>query len=52
MARRPVRIDTKDPKGLVPLSQVKTIPYDFGWAAKNKDAFVKKFVDIAMELGL
>ncbi|MCX8012725.1 MAG: extracellular solute-binding protein [Rectinema sp.] len=52
MARRPVRVDCKDPKGLIPISKIKTIPYDFGWAAKNKDAFVKKFVDIAMDLGL
>lgn len=52
MARRPVRIDCKDPKGLIPISKIKTIPYDFGWAARNKDAFVKKYVDIAMELGL
>ncbi|MEJ5185154.1 MAG: extracellular solute-binding protein, partial [Rectinemataceae bacterium] len=52
MARRPVRLDCKDPKGLIPISKIKTIPYDFGWAARNKDAFVKKFVDIAMDLGL
>lgn len=52
MARRPVRIDCKDPKGLPPISTIKTIPYDFGWAAKNKDAFIKKFNDIAMDLGL
>lgn len=52
MARRPVRLDCKDPKGLQPISKIKTIPYDFGWAARNKDAFVKKFVDIAMDLGL
>lgn len=52
MARRPVRTDCKDPKGLPALSTIKSIPYDFGWAAKNKDAFVKKFVDIAMDLNL
>jgi iron(III) transport system substrate-binding protein len=52
MARRPVRTDTRDPKGLPPLSTIKTVPYDFGWAAKNKDGFVKKFVNIAMDLGL
>jgi len=52
MARRPVRIDCKDPKGLPPLSTIKTIPYDFAWAAKNKEAFIAKFMDIAMELGL
>lgn len=52
MARRPVRTDCKDPAGLPPLPTIKTIPYDFGWAAKNKNDFVKKFVDIAMDLGL
>jgi len=52
MARRPVRTDCKDPKGLPPLTTIKTVPYDFGWAAKNKNDFVKKFVDIAMDLNL
>lgn len=52
MARRPVRVDVASPKGLPGMDEIKTIPYDFGWAAKNKDAFVKKFVDIAMDLGL
>jgi iron(III) transport system substrate-binding protein len=52
MARRPVRTDTRDPKGLPALSTIKTVAYDFGWAAKNKDAFVKRFVNIAMDLGL
>lgn len=52
MARRPVRTDCKNPKGLPALSTIKTIPYDFGWAAKNKTAFVAKFNDIAMDLGL
>ncbi len=52
MARRPVRTDCKDPKGLPPLTAIKTVPYDFGWAAKNKNDFVKKFVDIAMDLNL
>ena len=52
MARRPVRTDAKDPKGLPALSTIKTVPYDFGWAAKNKDAFVKRYVNIAMDLNL
>ena len=52
MARRPVRTDCKDPKGLPPLTTIKTVPYDFGWAAKNKNEFVKKFVDVAMDLNL
>jgi len=52
MARRPVRVDCKNPVGLPAISTIKTIPYDFGWAAKNNKEFVGKFVDIAMELGL
>ncbi|MEI6875952.1 MAG: extracellular solute-binding protein, partial [Spirochaetota bacterium] len=52
MFRRSVRIDCKDPPGLPALKTIKTIPYNFGWAAGNKDAFSKKFADIAMELGL
>ena len=52
MARRPVRTDTRDPKGLPALTTIKTVSYDFGWAAKNKDAFVKRFVNIAMDLEL
>lgn len=52
MARRPVRTDAKDPQGLPALSKIKTVPYDFGWAAKNKEAFVKRFVNIAMDLNL
>ncbi len=52
MARRPVRMDCKNPNGLPPISSIKTVPYDFAWAASNSKAFVAKFVDIAMELGL
>jgi iron(III) transport system substrate-binding protein len=52
MARRAVRIDCKDPAGLPAIKTIKTVPYDFGWAAKNKDTFSKKFADIAMDLGL
>jgi len=51
-ARRSVRIDCKDPAGLPLLKTIKTIPYDFGWAARNKDEFSRKFNDIAMDLGL
>ena len=50
--RRAVRTDCKDPVGLPALKTIKTVPYDFGWAAKNKTEFSKKFAEIAMELGL
>jgi iron(III) transport system substrate-binding protein len=52
MARRPVRIDGKTPAGLPPLQQIKTLPYNFAEAARNKDAYVKRFMDLRMELGL
>jgi iron(III) transport system substrate-binding protein len=52
MSRRSVRTDCKDPVGLPPISTIKTVPYDFGWAAKSNPEFVKKFQDIAMDLGL
>lgn len=52
MFRRAVRTDCKDPAGLPALSTIKTISYDFGWAASNKNDFSKKFADMAMELGL
>ncbi|HUX40104.1 MAG TPA: extracellular solute-binding protein [Rectinemataceae bacterium] len=52
MYRRSVRTDCKDPPGLPAISTIKTISYDFGWAAKNNKEFVKKFADIAMDLGL
>jgi len=52
MCRRSVRTDCSAPAGLPATSAIKTIPYDFGWAAKNQPEFVKKFQDIAMDLGL
>jgi len=52
MFRRPVRVDGANPPGLPPLAQVKTLPYDFGTAAGNKDAYVKRASDIRMDLGL
>ncbi|HUX21992.1 MAG TPA: extracellular solute-binding protein, partial [Spirochaetia bacterium] len=52
MARRPVRIDGAVPAGLPPLSQIKTVPYSFSWSASNKDAFLKQWSDMVMQLGL
>jgi len=52
MARRPVRTDVASPAGLPALADIRSIPYDFGWAASNNKAFVKKFADMAMDLGL
>jgi len=52
MCRRSVRTDCAAPEGLPPIKDIKTISYDFGWAAKSQPDFVKKFQDIAMDLGL
>ncbi len=52
MARRPIRVDVGSPNGLPPMDEITTVAYDFGWAAKNKTEFSKKFADIAMDLGL
>jgi iron(III) transport system substrate-binding protein len=52
MFRRTVRTDGSVPPGLPALSKIKTLPYNFADAAKNKDAWVKKFTDMKMELGL
>jgi iron(III) transport system substrate-binding protein len=52
MFRRPVRIDGSNPPGLPALSQIKTLSYDYVEASRNKDANVKKFTDLRMELGL
>lgn len=52
MARRPIRTDVASPKGLPAMTEIETVPYDFGWAAKSKNDFSKKFADIAMDLGL
>jgi len=52
MFRRSVRTDCKDPAGLPAVKTIKTVPYDFGWAAKNQPDFAKKFQDMAMDFGL
>ena len=52
MARRPVRVDGATPPGLPPLSRIKTVPYSFSWSADNKDAFLKQWTDLVMQLGL
>jgi iron(III) transport system substrate-binding protein len=52
MGRRPVRVDGAVPPGLPPLSQIKTVPYSFSWSAENKEAFLKQWSDLVMQLGL
>jgi iron(III) transport system substrate-binding protein len=52
MGRRPVRTDGAIPSALPPLSEVKTVPYDFAWSAGNKKEFVGKWTELVQELGL
>ena len=52
MGRRPVRTDGAISPGLPPLSEIKSVPYDFAWSAGNKKQFVEKWTELVMELGL
>ncbi|MCP5149275.1 MAG: extracellular solute-binding protein [Ectothiorhodospiraceae bacterium] len=48
MGRRPVRSDVKASGDLPPVSSFKVVRYDFGWAASNKGAFVKRWQELLM----
>lgn len=52
MGRRPVRIDASTPPGLPPLDEINTIEYDFAWSASNREQFIQRFRELAMELDL
>jgi iron(III) transport system substrate-binding protein len=52
LSRRSVRLDGKAPAGLPDLTAIKSVPYDFAWAASNKDSIMKRYTDLLMELGL
>ncbi|MCP4403948.1 MAG: extracellular solute-binding protein [bacterium] len=52
MGRRPVRTDGAISEALPPLSEIKTVPYDFAWSASNKKAFVEQWTELVEELGL
>jgi hypothetical protein len=52
MGRRPVRTDGAIPPELPPMSEIKTVPYDFAWSAGNKTEFVEKWTELVQELGL
>lgn len=52
MGRRSVRVDGQTPPGLPALSEINTIPYDFAWAAGNRDAFIQRFTQLMMQKGL
>jgi iron(III) transport system substrate-binding protein len=51
MGRRPVRRDGRRPGDLPPLSEIKTIPYDFDVAAAKKDESIKRWTELVVELG-
>ncbi len=48
--RRPVRVDVASNENLVPLSEIKSMGYDFGWAAKERARLVKEWSDIVLDL--
>jgi iron(III) transport system substrate-binding protein len=52
MGRRPVRVDGTVPPGLPPLSEINTVPYDFGWSAANKENFVEQWTELVQKLGM
>ncbi len=52
MGRRPVRTDGAISSGLPPMSEIKTVPYDFAWSAGSKKEFVAKWTELVQELGL
>lgn len=52
MGRRPVRSDADTPPGLPSMSEINTVEYDFGWSADNRNAFIERFRELVMELGL
>ncbi len=52
MGRRPVRSDSAISPKLPPMSDIKTVPYDFAWSAGNKKEFVAKWTELVQELGL
>jgi iron(III) transport system substrate-binding protein len=47
---RSARVDVNPPKGFVPLTEIKAVPYDMEWAGKNYAAFVKKWQDIIVRV--
>jgi iron(III) transport system substrate-binding protein len=47
---RSARTDVSPPKGFVPLSEIKAVPYDMEWAGKNYTAFIKKWQDIIVRV--
>lgn len=51
MGRRSVLKGAAAPKGLPPLTQIKTAPYDFAWSAANKKPVVARWKKLVAELG-
>jgi iron(III) transport system substrate-binding protein len=52
MGRRPVRSDVPISPDLPPMSEIKTVPYDFAWSAGSKKDFVAKWTEMVQDLGL
>lgn len=51
VGRRGARVDAAPVPGLPALEQVKTLPYDFGRAAAEKEALLTRWTALAAELG-
>lgn len=47
--RRPVRNDMEVSEGMLPLSELTLVDYDFDWAANEKEANIERFNDIMVE---
>lgn len=50
LGRRPVRSDVASNELLVPLSEVPTIDYDFGWAANNRARLIEAWGEAVLDL--
>lgn len=50
IGRRPVRVDVDSVPELTPLTEIKAIEYDAGWAAENRERLVKAWNDMLLEV--
>lgn len=50
LGRRPVRADVASNELLAPLSDIKAIDYDFGWAAENRARLVDEWSDVVLDV--
>lgn len=48
--RRPVRGDVASSAALVPITEIKDMGYDFGWAAKERERLMKTWNDLVLDI--